>query len=155
MADTLRQRIVDAVIARLEGISTDDDYETDAGERVEDWPRRFDETELAETASGVILGVCDLTEETDRDDPEAQQTIQHLPLQVRIFASSETPARTLRKVIGDVITAIRSDLTWGGLAMDTKPVRNGFIIPGEGLEIAGACVEVEITYITETFNPYQ
>lgn len=154
MTDTLRQQIVDAIIARLQTINTANGYATDIGERVEDWPRRFEEAELAELTSGAALGVCDLTAESDRAEREARLTLHQLPVQIRIFATTDTPARTLRAMLGDVIQCVGQDDTWGGLALDSRPVRDGFIIPSEAMEIAGAAVEIEVSYQTATHNPF-
>jgi hypothetical protein len=154
MADTKRQKIVDAVIARMQTIRTANEYETDIGARVEDWARRFDEAELKEQPSKAILGVYDLPDQVDKEGKNSVGVTRRLRMQVRIFISSATPARELRKMIGDVVEAVGTDITWGYLAMDTEPESEGFIVPNDSMEVAGAAVEFTVVYTTATFDPY-
>ncbi|HWQ36955.1 MAG TPA: hypothetical protein VNQ79_29255 [Blastocatellia bacterium] len=147
--DTIRQQLVDAVVARMQTISVAGGYETDLGARVADWPRRFHEDELP------ALGVYDLQQQDEKENIGSRRTVHRLPVQIRIFISSDTPARELRRMIGDVERAIGADQRWGGLAVSTWPRQSGYVIPREAFEIAAAAVEVEIEYLTETFNPFQ
>lgn len=155
MADTKRQKIVDAVIARMQSIRTANDYQTDVGARVEDWAQRFDEAELKEQPSKAILGVYDLPDEVSKESLHSTGATHRLRIQVRIFITGATPARELRKMIGDVVAAVGKDLTWGSLARDTEPGSEGFIVPTDAMEVAGAAVEFTVVYNTATFDPYQ
>jgi hypothetical protein len=154
MADTKRQKIVDAVIARMQTIRTANDYQTEIGARVEEWARRFDEDELKAQPSKAILGVYDLPDEVGKDSKNSIGSAHRLRMQVRIFITSATPARELRKMIGDVVKAIGTDILWGYLAMDTEPGSEGFIVPTDAMEVAGAAVEFTVVYATATFDPY-
>ena len=147
--DTRRQEIIDAIILRMQEIKLVNGFQTDLGQRVEDWPRRFDDDELP------ALAVCDLTEESERSDAETDIAAHRLPVQVRIFLRGENPARAFRQAIGDVQQAIKRDLTWHELATATYPRRSGFIITSEAMEIAGAVVEFDVEYVTSTFNPFK
>ena len=155
MADTKRQKLVDAVIARMQMIRVSNGYATDAGQRVEDWPRRFDEAELRELSSKAALAVCDIGDDSEKADRESALEVHELSFQVRIFVTTDTPARELRKIIGDVQSALGVDQYWSTLGLGTNPRRAGMIVPKDSMEIAGAAVEFDIGYLTETFNPYQ
>lgn len=153
MPDTRRQQIVDAVILRLRDITTANGYATNAGVTVEDWPRRYDDAECP------ALGVYDVAEESDKGERDSESENRTLTVQVRIFVASNTPARELRQIIGDVQKAVGVDQFWpdtGGeaLALGTWPRRAGMIVPSEAMELAGAAVEFDVEYITSTFNPF-
>lgn len=155
MIDTKRQKLVDAVVARMQQIRVSNGYATDAGERVEDWPRRFDDDELRELASKAALGIFDVTEDSEKADRESAIEVHELTVQVRIFAAADLPARALRAIIGDVQTALGVDQYWSELGLGTNPRRAGMIVPKESMELGGAAVEFDIGYLTQTFNPYQ
>ena len=153
MPETRRQQLVDAIITRLEDISVANGYETNAGARVEDWPRRFDDAECP------ALGVYDLSEASDKSDRESGFQERTLTIQVRIFVASNTPASDLRAIIGDVERAVGVDQYWPDvsgepLAMGTWPRRAGMVVPNEAMELAGAAVEFDVQYSTATFNPF-
>jgi hypothetical protein len=155
MADTKRQKLVDAVIARMQDIRVESGFQTDVGARVEEWPQRFDEEELREQPSKAIVGVYDMLDEVSKESLHSQGATHRLKIQVRIFITGATPARELRKMVGDVVAAIGADLTWGYLARDTEPGSEGFIVPTDAMEVAGAAVEFTVVYHTATFDPYQ
>jgi hypothetical protein len=155
MADTKRQKIVAAVIARMQTIRMVNGYQTEIGARVEDWARRFDEEELKAQPSKAILGVYDLPDEVGKDGKHAIGETHRLRMQVRIFITGSTLATELRKMIGDVVAAIGKDILWGYLAMDTEPSTEGFVVPNAAMEVAGAAVEFIVVYATATFDPYQ
>jgi hypothetical protein len=146
---TLRQKLVDAVVARMREIRIANGYQTDIGATVEDWRTHFEQDELP------AIGVYDLTQTTEKTDKEQKRTPNTLPVQIRIFAASNTLVTDLRVMIGDVLAAIKKDQRWGKLALDTKPKQDGFIIPKESFEVAGAAVEIEIEYLSDTFDPYK
>lgn len=148
MTDTKRQRIFDAVVARMETILTANGYQTDIGANVSEWESRFDEEELP------ALSVCDLPDEVSKDSIHSRGSKHRLLMQVRIFTSKGTKAADLRRMIGDVVRAVGQDLTWGGLAIDTEPGSEGFVVPKEALEIAGGAVEFTVVFATATFDPF-
>ncbi|HEY0101368.1 MAG TPA: hypothetical protein VGB76_20760 [Pyrinomonadaceae bacterium] len=154
MADTKRQKIVSAFIARMQSILTENDYQTDIGARVEDWPRRFAEADLAEQPSKAVIGIYDLPDDITKENKSSIRVTHRLRMQARIFITSATAPEDLRKMIGDVVKAIGVDVTWGDLATDTEPASEGFIVPQDSMEVAGAAVECVIEYLTDTFDPY-
>lgn len=157
MPDTLRQQLVDAVIARMQGITIAQGYQTDLGLDVRDWDVRIQATEddaadLADDAPCLI--VADLDSEPDPRDLDEGATLATVTIQLRIIGTKQ-PASWYRSAIGDVQQAVKSDRTWGELAITTRPGRDGFIIPQEAFSIAGAAVEIQVDYITQTFNPFE
>lgn len=149
MTDTKRQRIFAAVVAQMRTIRTANGYQTDAGALVEEWQTHFDEAELP------AISVFDMPESSETPHRGSVMATHMLPIQVRIFTRSNTPATELRKMIGDVLTAVGKDPRWGGLAIDTVPDKSGFVIPEDSFEIAGAAVSFSVEHMTKTFNPYE
>lgn len=158
---TKRQRIVDAVAARMRGISVANGYETDAGHRVEVWSPRLDEDELKAEPSGCILVVCDLIDSVSKESKHSKGSTHRLSAQVRIFRSKGVKDEALRAVIGDVVAAVGVDILWteeatgNTLATDTEPAEEGFVIPAEAMEIAAGAVGFTVVYATALFDPYQ
>jgi len=153
MADTLRQKLIDAVIERLKLINGSGAYVTDINEKVFDWPRH------AQGAGSdhelPYMGVFDVENQTSREHQRDKKADRQLTIQVRCYVKSNTPAAMCRKIIGDIETAIGVDETWGKLAATTMPSREGPDIKAENLEISAAVVEFTILYNTCAFNPYQ
>ena len=147
MADTLRQKLVDKVVARMQTIRTANGYETNLGDNVEEWltHRQGDE--------GTALGVCDLNNDPELGDKQAGRQTNTLKIQLRIFGA-QSPAE-LRRMIGDCMKAVKKDLRWSGLALWTLPGQDGFIIPNDSFEVAGAAVEFAIEYLSNTFDAYE
>lgn len=148
--DPKRQKIVDAVIARMQLIKVAAGYQTNLGLSVEDWRVDYDDEELENGA----LSVCDLVDTSTlaHNQPDASHQTNVLPVQFRIFTKSSEPASTLRKMIADVYKAIRVDTRWNNLAMWTMPKQSGMVVKPDEFKLGGAAVEIEITYLTETFN---
>jgi hypothetical protein len=149
MAKTIRQQLVEAVIAAIKSISVAHGYQTELGTRpVKDWPRRYDAKDLP------AVGVHDLTVTSDKENPDSRKQTNDLPIQVRIYTAEATPAATLRQYIGDVIKAVGVDPRWGGLAWDTSPNDDGFIVPDGAFEAAGAAVQFTVHYLSNPFDAY-
>lgn len=157
---TKRQRIVDAVVARMRAISVENGFETDAGLLVEPWAVRFDDKELAAVASKCALAVYDLPDSVSKESKSSKGSTHRLRFQVRAFTTKDGRAEELRKIIGDIVTAVGSDIHWTEaatgalLAMDTEPVEEGFVVPQEAMEVAGGAVEFVVVYATALFDPY-
>lgn len=157
---TKRQRIVDAVVARMQSIRTANAFETDAGALVAPWAVRFDEQEIAATPSKCALAVYDLPDDVSKESKHAQGSTHRLRFQVRVFVTKGDKAEHLRAVIGDIVSAVGSDIHWTEeetgkwLAIDTEPGEEGFVVPQEAMEIAGGAVEFTVVYATAVFDPY-
>jgi hypothetical protein len=156
MADSKRQKIVDAVKTRMAAILTAGGYATNLGQNVEEWSTHLQGEDIP--AAGVI-SVCDMVataaEQPNRSNP--RETVWLMPIQIRIFLpKNRLTMANLRTAMKDVSRAIRQDDRWKvdgvGLVMISRPLREGPIIPEDSFEIAGAIVEFEVQYITQKFN---
>lgn len=160
MPPTKRQAIVEKVIARLARIQIANGFATDIGsEPAEDWPTRYSEEELRDATR---LGVFDLTNKSFQEYPKEKKIANVLPMQVRIFHTRQTTPAELRLMMADVMRAIvedetsgERDATFGGLAVDTKPDEDGFIVPKETFAIDGAAVGFTVEYLTVPFDAYE
>jgi hypothetical protein len=157
---TIRQQLVDKLIARLARIQIVNSFATDIGlQPAEDWPTRYTDFELR---TATHLGIFDLEDESTQTYPGELKIINELSLQVRIFHARETTPAQLRVMMGDVMQAIISDETtgareptFGGVAIDTKQGRSGFIIPKETFAIDGAAVSFTVEFLAQPFNAYE
>lgn len=152
MPDSKRQRLVAAIVARMQTILTVNGYATNIGRTVEDWRTNWQQDELP------AISVSDLTAEAVvPEGSNPQRTVWLMPVQIRVYAEKdETGAANIREMIKDINRAIRQDDRWKvsgvGLAMITRPLRDGFIIPDESFEVIGGVVEIEIQFFTAKFD---
>lgn len=146
MADSKRQQIVNAIKARLEGISTGASYETNLGASVHEWR----DTALQESeCPGAIF--------RDTVDPEELTFGEHvhtLALEVELFALGADAPTTLRKMIADVVKAFGTDRKLGGLAQDMMHRADLLATERESRRLAGAVVRFDVIYTTGQFDPY-
>lgn len=151
-----RQKIVDAIIARMQTIKTVDGFLTNIGENVRDYETNWQTEEMPG------LSVCDLVSDNSSEDyHDGGLQFYEMPVALRIFANARTDAALLRKMIADINTAIGKDVRWKvneiGLADWTKPMREGIIHDNtnNNFEIAGAEVVILIRYHTKIFNSFE
>lgn len=149
---TLRQELVERVVARMQSIRTANGYQTDAGAHVEQWPAGYGEEELR---AAPRLGVCDLPNDATKESMHAESQENRLRVQVRIFTSGAARLDYVRRMIGDVLSAVGADQRWGKLALHTEPGSDGFVVPQESMSVAGAAVEFVIVYRSKLFNPFE
>ncbi len=112
MADR-RQAIVDAIRARLATILTTNGYNTNIGLHVFEWKV----TAFAESDFPAVA-----FRDTDPKVRELTGGMQEVSLPVEFIIGAASGASTMqiiRAAIEDVLSAINSDFTWGGLAWDT------------------------------------
>lgn len=155
MPETKRQKLIDAVLARMQTIRTANGYETDLGSNVDDWRVNWDSKELP------ALSVLDTVAEVAflNDQPTAARQMCTLPVMLRIYGKSDSRAADLRKMLADVVRAIGTDPYWTSegvrLALWTRVTREGIVNDPESFEIGGAAVEIEIAYLQNSFDTYQ
>jgi hypothetical protein len=150
---TIRQKLVDAIVARMQGVDNTQPgspYQTKPLS-VEEWATHYQEEELTD---GYRLSVCDMLNEPETKSQHDENQTNRLKVQIRIFLSSVTRVADLRRVTGDVLTAIRADMRWSGLAFYSEPGADGFIVPAESAGVAGAAVEFTVVYGSQRFDPY-
>lgn len=110
---TKRQEIVDAIKSRLQSIRVANGYGTDLGAHVFEW-------KVTAFADSELPGVC--FRDTEQTVAELTGGFRNVSLTIEFIlgaASGATTAGMVRQGIGDVVRAIDSDPTWGGLAWDT------------------------------------
>ena len=169
MADSKRRKIVDRVIARLESILTDNDYETDVGKNVDYWRSGpYSEEEMAEKPEGA-LGVRDIDElKTIEGDQQKvakglggkEKFQRDLHIQIEIGLAGTSSPTEVHKIIADIETAIGKDVRWKdedgkALAVGTRPRLDRSLVDQQTLKTTGVIYEFFIRYITDSFNPYQ
>ena len=152
MADSIRQRIVDAVDTRLKTILVANGYESNLGRSVFAWHDR-------ELAVEVIDLPCIIWRDTDCDDSNATvgtlgYHLHALRMECEILDNRDAIPVMLRKEVADVIKAIGTDTTWGGLANRTNPISHTLEVnQTEKLE-GRATITFQIEFYTSKLNPY-
>jgi hypothetical protein len=177
---TIRQQIVDKLKLRLGRIAVANGFQTDIGASLQtdearenaDWPTNIDELEVR---AATLFGIFDRETETTQAFPREKQVGNVMPIQVRIYHARQTSPAELRTMIGDVKKAIIENedtgerdpqwRTWdqaagayvecSNLAIDTRPTRDGFIVPNNVFAIDAGAVEFQVEFLTEPFNDYE
>lgn len=163
---TIRRRLVELLKLRLAAISTATtvtlpdgsqyQFQTNLGARpIERWPV------AAQFADLPGIGIFDLVNKTVQNFPREKAVENTLPVQIRIFLERSPDVDEVDAMLGDVMRAVvtdhitgTSDPTFGGLAIDTKPDEDGFIVPRETFEVDGAAVGFTIEFLSGPFNAY-
>lgn len=151
MADSKRQKIVEAVIERMKLINGTGDYETDLADRVEDSRTNWQEEELP--AISVFDGDA---EGTPTSTGQTLGTIHAMPIIIRGFVKQGTTAANARTLIKDIQRAIRVDDKWTvsnvPLVMQTRQVKDGILRNEDSLEVEAAEQVIEVQFATHKFN---
>jgi len=144
---TKRQQIVEALDNLLKTILTTNGYETNLGRNVFEWRA----TPLIENEMpGVVW-----RDTADTVDLTIGQHQHNLTFEILLFAQGQTAPSTIRKMMADVVKAIGSDLTLGGLVEDIKPQSENMGTEQAEKFNAVAVISFIVIYTTEPFNPYQ
>jgi hypothetical protein len=156
MADSIRQKIFDLVIARFRGILTTGGYETNLGQQVFGW-RDLVNKPLMETE----LPAINLRDVKCTIDPQTAGIWHHqLEIEADIIASSgTTTAQDVRKMLADVYKSIGVDRFWtdgGGIrrAFNTEPKTDEIAVEQESKVVGGARINFVIHYRTKSFDAY-
>jgi len=151
MADSKRQKIVDAVIARMKLINGAGSYTTDVNDHVEDSRTNWQEDELP------AISVFDGDAASNLTSPaEAKSDVHEMSILIKGFTVQGTTAAACRTLMKDILTAIRQDTKWivSGVptAMQTRPGREAISREKDSFEVEGCEVEIIVQYITQKFN---
>lgn len=140
MADAISQQIMDAIGIQLQGITVANGYASNAGNNVfVDRVTALTETELP----GIIY------RDPDEDEEALTMGYHHMTMKVEIEVATygpTAPKDVRNKLVADVKKAVRTDLSWGGLALDTRITGRSMQIDHVERLIAGAVIRVEIDY---------
>jgi hypothetical protein len=154
MADSKRQKIVDAVIARMKLINGAGSYSTNVGSRVEDSRTNWQQDELP------AISVYDGDAMANPTSPaEAKSVVHEMSVLIKGFTEQGITAAACRTLMKDILTAIRQDPKWivAGvpLAMQSRPGREAITRNPDSFEVEGCEVEIAVYYKTEKFNGEQ
>ena len=146
MADTIRQRIVDAIDTRFKAILTSGGYQTNIGNKVFWW-------------KDTPLQISDLPGMNCKDNsPDkslgcgVEDVI--LPISIEAATSGSTTAVDLRKIVADLEKAIGVDETWGGLAQATDLKEEGIFIQQNENKVGLVNLTMVIEYTLVRFDAY-
>lgn len=142
------QELSAVILDRFQGIRVADGYQTNLGMSVHEW----------RTAA------VDPENETDvlnvrQSDEVIQDTIgeDHHRLRVRcelIVVGEDAPTR-IKAARADVLKAISTDLTWGGLAEHTSPGETSELqLDHASRKVIGLVVEFIVHYVTAPWSAY-
>jgi hypothetical protein len=153
MADSIRQKIVDAVVTRMALINGSGSYVTTVA-HVRDSETNWDANELP--AISVFDGDA-VVQRQSPDGPSPYRVMLTMPILVRGFlAKNASDAKNARKLIKDIMTAIRQDDQWTvsstNLVMQSRQVHDGIVRNPDSFEIEACEVEFEVQFMTTRFN---
>jgi hypothetical protein len=143
------QRIITAVVERLETILTTNGFETNVGTRVRDSKPNWQQADLP------AISVFEMPTDAERAPDNSRHTIWLMGIQIKAFFEKGTDASYGRQVIADIYKAIKVDEQWSDpnpVAVLSRPRRHGVEYDAESFEVAAANVEIEVMYQTEKFN---
>ena len=152
-----RQKLVDAVKARMATILTSAGYYTNLGLKVSEWRATpFGEEEL---------GGCSVSDPEDvpiQESIKGGGTVQDRWLTVVISlpfsGGSFTSGATMRQAVADVYKAIGAATpgfnleSWGGLAMLTEDMGNTKVVSQEEHRLIGVDITIRIMYRTRKWQ---
>ena len=142
---TTRASIIAAVEAALSGITRDNGYTTDAGQTVEQWRTR-------PVIQGEPRPALTVRDTTDSIELRYGQAVHTLTLEIDAVTDGDTTAATLRELAGDVLAALGSNETWGGLAEGTEAKQITLEVVRDGQPAGSLQVQATVTYATESFK---
>lgn len=150
MADSIRQQIVTAIETKLKTILTTNGYETNLGNNVyEFWEVPLEVEELP----GVIWK--DKSEISTPLVSDLQERL--LTIECILQAVGADAPKQLRKMIADIEKAIKSNIQWNNLAIDSDAVSmtEAFEMEHKDRRIGACRIEFVVKYRTVYLNSYQ
>lgn len=150
MASSVRQQIVDALVALLRTVKTINGYETELGSNVTEWrTTEWQESELPG------CDVRDTGEETEAKGQYHYNTV-HAELEAKVQDASAPGV--VRNVIADINKAIgtvtKTDAL-GSLVTQISPVENESIdFEKKDRSFGGVLMKIDISYRIKAFKPY-
>jgi hypothetical protein len=145
MAETVRERIVDAIVERMEKITKEQGYGTDIGKVVLVWPGEAVEA----TEAGIVI-VKDVACETE---PDNFKCFRHaLAVEVSVVFCGDDCVKNARRAIGDVMEAIGEDMTWGGLALLTNKNSDEMSLETKTVPVCVVRMVLQIIYRTQGWD---
>jgi hypothetical protein len=146
MPTSKRQSLVTALDTRLKTLLTTGGYETNLGQNVQ-WYRQ---EPFTETESGISC-------EDSEPAPEwlgVGVHLHRLTVAINVVLPAGAAAPEIRKAAADVVKAIGTDLTFGGLAEDCVLGEMPMAVGQEAVRSGGTVINLVIEYTTEPWNAY-
>jgi hypothetical protein len=143
-----RQQIVDAVKARMLLIRTAGGYATDIGADQTEW-------NVTGKAPNELPSheVRDEIEEAVVDKPNSGLYERRLELTViAALVEDGAGATKARLALADIIKAVGTDTTWGGLAKFTLPLQEQISVAEEGQRISTVIVTFVVVYFRKPWE---
>lgn len=151
MADSKREKIVQAIVTRLKLINGTGSYTTNVGSRVEDNRTNWQQNELP--AISVFDGDA-IKHPTSPADYKS--TMNEMSVLIKGYCEQGTTAAAARNLIKDINTAIRQDDKWivssVPLAMQTREVVDRIARNTDEFEVEGCEVEIAVWFVHQKFN---
>jgi len=153
MADSRREKLVQAIVTRMKLINGSGDYTTNVANRVKDSEANWAEDQDTLPAISVFDGDA----QAFPTSPGLPRGVVHeMSVMIRYFARQGETAANARNGIKDILTAIRQDDKWTvasvQLAMQTRQVVDRIVRNPDNFEVEGAEVEIGIQFKTANFN---
>jgi hypothetical protein len=145
----LRQQIIEALATNFGAITKAHDFNTDSGAHVFEWKsRKWESRDLP----GINI---EDRKQADDDTFTEDRSLTRHTLSVTIeaaCASGHDSPEEIRKITADIEKVLRLDQTLGGLVEEMSSVGNEMGVAQDESIIAGITMEIEIKYLTGTFN---
>jgi hypothetical protein len=144
---TVRQQIVDAVVARLATILRDGGYNSDLGMNVFEW--RDKPLKQADLPAVIVRDA--------RNEPSSEAVLGTfgwaltIELDVLVAAGTVTAAQ-MRDILADIYAAIGTDYTWGSLVSITSQPTDEMRLTVEDHILSGAAVSFTVNYSVPRWN---
>ena len=150
MALSVRQQIVDALIALLRTITTINGYETDLGLNITEW--RTEDWQESE------LPGCDVRDPGEETEVKGQHHYNIISIELEAKVQSSTAPSVVRDIIADInkaIGTVTKTSTLGLLVTQISPVENESIdFEKKDKSFGGALMKIDISYRIKAFQPY-
>jgi hypothetical protein len=164
MADSIEQKIIAAMVSRLQGINGTGSFLTTlatnavgiTGGNVADSKPDWDAGDEDRTTQLPAISIFQGATKSEEQPDEGNFTLRQMNVMIRGFLKRSTDAATARKFIADVMRAIRSDDTWivsgTPLARFSTEESHSIDYAPDTFEVTGVTVEISIFYIGSKFN---
>lgn len=153
MADSKRQRIVNAIVDRMKLINGAGNYSTNIQNRSYDSPPQLDQ----ESGNIPCVGVYDMRSQAEPTSTGLTKGIIHsMTVILKGTVKRGSDASAARTLLKDMQRAVRVDDKWTvssvQLAMQTRQIAEDIIRTEGTFEIDGCTLEIEVQFKTEKFN---
>lgn len=142
MAAPLRQQILDAVVTRLNTITTSNGYNLQIGAKVYDW--RMNPIAPAGLPAIEVRDKAVTTELTTLDGAASHR----LALEIVVLAAGKTAPAVVRQGLQDIHTALHTDRTFGGLVDSFTPDGTDIDVQSDEDLLAAGQYSCSMTYYT-------